>query len=77
MSALFIPTAMAPFIFDVGFTLLHRAARGRSIPTAHREHLYQLLLRLGLSHAAVTSIYLSLTALSTAAAIAMLRLAPQ
>lgn len=77
VSALFIPTAMAPFIFDVGFTLLHRAARRQSIPTAHREHLYQLLLRLGLSHAAVTSIYLSLTALSTAAAIAMLRLEPQ
>lgn len=76
VSFLFLPTAMAPFLFDVAFTLGHRALRRQSIARAHREHLYQLLMRSGLSHGAVTAIYLSLTALSTAAAIFMLRLSP-
>lgn len=74
VSALFIPVAMTPFILDVSFTLAHRAVRGRNIVLAHREHVYQLLLRLGFSHAAVTSVYLGLTALSTLAATLMLRL---
>ena len=76
MSALFLPTAMLPFIFDVSFTLAHRAARGRNVILAHREHLYQLLLRLGFSHAAVTAVFLGLTALSTTAALLMLQLEP-
>lgn len=76
LSALFAPVAMAAFIVDVAFTLVHRAIRKRNILTAHREHVYQLLLRFGLSHGAVTAIYLGLTAISTAIAIAMLRLEP-
>lgn len=76
-SALFAPAAMAAFIVDVTFTLIHRASRGRNILMAHREHVYQLLLRLGVSHAGVTTIYLALTAFATATAIAMLRLAPE
>ncbi|MGE0409478.1 MAG: glycosyltransferase family 4 protein [Amphiplicatus sp.] len=76
VGALFAPTAMLPFLFDVAFTLAHRLLRGRNILAAHREHLYQLLLRLGYSHARVTAVYLSLTALSTAGAVLMLRLPP-
>lgn len=75
-SALFIPVAILPFIFDVGFTLAHRLVRKQHVLAAHREHLYQLLLRTGSSHTEVTTIYLGLTALSTAAAVLMLRLAP-
>lgn len=75
-SALFIPVAMLPFIFDVSFTLAHRILRKQDVLAAHREHLYQLLLRTGSSHAEVTGLYLSLTALSTAAAVLMLRLSP-
>lgn len=75
-SALFVPVAMLPFVFDVGFTLAHRLLRKQDVLAAHREHLYQLLLRMGSSHAEVTGIYLSLTALSTAAAVLMLRLSP-
>jgi len=77
LSALFAPVAMAAFIVDVAFTLVHRTIRKQNILLAHREHVYQLLLRLGLSHVAVTAIYLGLTAFSTAAAIAMLRLSPE
>lgn len=69
VSALFIPTVFMPFLFDVAFTLAHRIARRRHIADAHKEHLYQLLMRLGASHAAVTSIYLGLVAISTLAAI--------
>jgi UDP-N-acetylmuramyl pentapeptide phosphotransferase/UDP-N-acetylglucosamine-1-phosphate transferase len=73
VSALFVPTLMLPFLFDVAFTLAHRARRGCNVLAAHREHLYQLLLRLGLSHVGVTSIYLTLTALCAAAALLLLR----
>jgi UDP-GlcNAc:undecaprenyl-phosphate GlcNAc-1-phosphate transferase len=75
-SALFMPIAILPFLFDVAFTLGHRIVRKQNIAAAHREHLYQLLLRLGYSHARVTAVYLSLTALTTTGAVLMLRLAP-
>ena len=76
VSALFMPTAMAPFLFDVAFTLAHRFRRRRNVLSAHSEHLYQLLVRLGASHVQSTTIFLSLTALSTGAAITMLSLDP-
>jgi UDP-GlcNAc:undecaprenyl-phosphate GlcNAc-1-phosphate transferase len=74
VSAYFGPLLMLPFLADVAFTLIHRARRGRNILSAHREHLYQLMARLGLSHAEVTAAFLSLTALSSAVAILQLRL---
>ncbi len=76
VGALFAPVVMLPFLFDVAFTLVHRAARGENILDAHREHLYQLCARSGLSHISVTAIFLSLTALSTAVAFLMLRMSP-
>lgn len=69
VSPLFMPTVFLPFLFDVAFTLAHRAARRRNIAEAHNEHLYQLLIRLGAAHSTVTALYLGLVALSTAAAI--------
>lgn len=71
VSALFMPTAMAPFLFDVAFTLAHRARRRRNLFTAHSEHLYQLLVRSGGSHSRATTIFLTLTAASTAFALAL------
>lgn len=68
-SALFLPTAFMPFLFDVAFTLVHRAARRRPLAEAHNEHLYQLLIRLGASHTVVTAAYLALTVIATLAAI--------
>ncbi len=76
-SALFAPVAILAFLFDVAFTLGHRIARRQNIAAAHREHLYQILLRLGLTHTRVTAVYLALTALSTTGAVLMLRLAPR
>lgn len=76
VSALFMPTAMAPFLFDVAFTLAHRLRRKRNVLSAHSEHLYQLLVLLGASHVQATTIFLSLTALSSGAAIVMLTLDP-
>lgn len=46
-------TVLMPFIFDVVLTLLRRARRGENLLQAHREHLYQRLLRTGLAHAEV------------------------
>ncbi len=76
VSALFAPTAMAPFLFDVFFTLAHRFIRGENIFSAHREHLYQLLIRGGRSHIQVTGIYAGLALFSTFIAAGMMHLAP-
>lgn len=77
VSALFLPTALAPFLFDVTFTVAHRTFRGRNVAAAHREHLYQLLVRSGWSHARVSTVYLAATAASSAAAFASLQLPAQ
>lgn len=74
VSALFAPTLMAPFIVDVAFTLAHRLLRGENIAAAHREHAYQLLIRMGARQSSVMASYLALTALSGACAILMLRI---
>ena len=76
LNALFVATAMSPFLFDALFTVAHRLARGQNVLNAHREHLYQLLMRHGYSHVRVTSIYTMLTAVSTAIAIFMMHAPP-
>lgn len=50
------------FLIDGGLTLLSRAAAGKPLAKAHREHLYQWLVRSGASHAAVTLGYAVWTA---------------
>jgi UDP-N-acetylmuramyl pentapeptide phosphotransferase/UDP-N-acetylglucosamine-1-phosphate transferase len=77
ISALFLPTAFAPFLFDVIFTVSHRFLRGRNVAAAHREHVYQLLSRRGWSHSRVAASYLAATAVSAAAAFAALQLPPK
>ncbi len=76
ISALIVPVIFLPLLFDVFWTLSSRIMRKQNILSAHREHLYQLLIRTGASHIRVAVIYMTLTALSTAAAILMLTLAP-
>lgn len=49
---------LAPFLFDTSLTLALRVARGERWYQAHRQHLYQRLVRQGWSHLAVTSVYL-------------------
>ena len=72
LSPLLVPVMLLPFIGDVTFTLIHRFARGKNVLQAHREHLYQLLLRMEISHAKVTAIYLSATMITSAFAVMML-----
>lgn len=69
LSPMFTPLAFMPFLFDVFFTLAHRNRRGQNLFKAHNEHIYQLLVRLGRTHESVTAIYLTLTVISTSAAI--------
>jgi UDP-N-acetylmuramyl pentapeptide phosphotransferase/UDP-N-acetylglucosamine-1-phosphate transferase len=76
VSALVMPVIFLPFIFDVTWTLGHRILRKKNILAAHREHNYQILLRLGASHLRVALIYMALTAFSSAVAILMLALPP-
>jgi UDP-N-acetylmuramyl pentapeptide phosphotransferase/UDP-N-acetylglucosamine-1-phosphate transferase len=52
-----------PFIFDTSFTFLRRLLRGENVFSAHRSHLYQRLVILGLSHSQVTGLYLGMAAL--------------
>lgn len=75
-SVMIMPVIFLPFLFDVAWTLTHRIIRKQNILAGHREHLYQLLLRQGLSHAKVASLYMALTTFSAGAAILMLALAP-
>ena len=76
VNALIMPTIFLPFIFDVGFTLTHRLVRRQNIVVAHREHLYQLILREGASHGTVAAFYAALVGFSAAIAILMLAIPP-
>lgn len=46
------------FVTDATCTLLSRVLRGRRWYSAHREHLYQWLVRCGHSHARVVALYM-------------------
>ena len=45
------------YLYDGTFTLLKRIIRREKFLKPHREHHYQLLIRSGWSHAAVTGLY--------------------
>ncbi|MEW9623300.1 MraY family glycosyltransferase [Rhodanobacter geophilus] len=47
------------FVADASLTLLTRFLRGRRWYTAHREHLYQWLVRCGFTHAGGGAIYMT------------------
>jgi UDP-N-acetylmuramyl pentapeptide phosphotransferase/UDP-N-acetylglucosamine-1-phosphate transferase len=47
------------FVADASLTLLMRFLRGRRWYTAHREHLYQWLVRCGFTHAGGGAIYMT------------------
>lgn len=76
LNALVAPVIFLPLIVDVVWTLGHRLARNRDVLTAHREHCYQLLVRMGASHARVAVLYMAATALSATGALIMLALPP-
>lgn len=76
LSVLVAPVIFLPFLFDVAWTLVSRMIRGQHILNAHREHIYQLLILCGLSHARAAILYMALISLSAAAAIFMLAMPP-
>jgi UDP-N-acetylmuramyl pentapeptide phosphotransferase/UDP-N-acetylglucosamine-1-phosphate transferase len=47
------------FVTDASLTLFTRILRGRRWYSAHREHLYQWLVRCGMSHAGAGSAYMA------------------
>ncbi|HEX8779522.1 MAG TPA: glycosyl transferase family 4, partial [Rhodanobacter sp.] len=47
------------FVTDASLTLLSRFCRGRRWYTAHREHLYQWLVRCGFTHAGGGAVYMT------------------
>jgi UDP-N-acetylmuramyl pentapeptide phosphotransferase/UDP-N-acetylglucosamine-1-phosphate transferase len=49
--------AASAFVVDASCTLLSRMLRGRRWYSAHREHLYQWMVRAGMSHARVVAWY--------------------
>ncbi|HEY9079097.1 glycosyltransferase family 4 protein [Magnetovibrio sp.] len=53
-----MPLLFFHYIWDTVYTFIRRLRAGERVTEAHRSHLYQLMNRLGLSHARVTSIYL-------------------
>jgi UDP-N-acetylmuramyl pentapeptide phosphotransferase/UDP-N-acetylglucosamine-1-phosphate transferase len=60
----------APFLFDGLVTLARRVLRGERWYAAHRSHYYQRLVRRGLSHGQVTTLYAGLGVIAAGAAIA-------
>lgn len=56
------PLLFFPILADVLLTLAYRARKGRPLLEAHRDHLYQVGLRAGLSHMRVALIYWIATA---------------
>ena len=62
VSIFVVPMIFYPFLYDVTATLVLRAAGGKNLFKAHREHHYQLAVRLGASHVVVSSSYFALVA---------------
>ncbi|MBN1910100.1 MAG: glycosyltransferase family 4 protein [Pirellulales bacterium] len=50
-----------PFVFDTGQTFLRRLTHGENVFEAHRTHLYQRLVRAGVSPTRVTLLYAGLS----------------
>lgn len=51
-------TLSSAFLVDAGLTLFARILAGKRWYTAHREHLYQWMVRAGFSHARTDAMYL-------------------
>lgn len=56
---------------DAGLTLLRRIIRGRRFWQAHREHLYQMAIRKGLSHGQVCLAYAAWTGVAALVTLAI------
>jgi len=54
--------SVAPFIFDTTFTIIRRALNHENVLRSHQSHLYQRLVRRGVSHGSVSVMYTALAA---------------
>lgn len=59
----FLFALAAPYAADTGWTVVRRLRRGQRVWEAHRDHVYQRLTSLGLSHQAVAMLVTVLTIL--------------
>jgi UDP-N-acetylmuramyl pentapeptide phosphotransferase/UDP-N-acetylglucosamine-1-phosphate transferase len=64
------------FVTDATATLVSRIARGRRWYSAHREHLYQWLVRSGFSHAGVVALYMGWNLVIALPVVAFINRAP-
>lgn len=63
-----VPILFFGFIFDATLTIFVRFARGRNIFTPHRDHLFQICHRLGVSPPRICAIHLGLFLINGAVA---------
>jgi UDP-N-acetylmuramyl pentapeptide phosphotransferase/UDP-N-acetylglucosamine-1-phosphate transferase len=75
-SALWLPVVAAlilwPFVFDTVLTLLRRIIKRDRFWKAHREHLYQKMVKKGYSHSSVSFLYGAFALATSASAIGLL-----
>ncbi len=71
VSIFVVPMIFYPFVYDVAATLVRKLRVGRPLFAAHREHHYQLLVRMGWSHARAAGLYFALVAAHGVAAWAL------
>lgn len=71
----FGPLVFAPFLLDASVTLLRRALRGDRIWQAHREHYYQRMVRVGMTHAEMCRYWLLIMFAGGILALGLLRVA--
>lgn len=55
------PLLFIGFLADVVMTLIWRAVKRRNLLTAHREHVYQIMLKAGVTHPVVAWIFIWVT----------------
>jgi UDP-N-acetylmuramyl pentapeptide phosphotransferase/UDP-N-acetylglucosamine-1-phosphate transferase len=70
VSPIIPPLVFFPLLADVLLTLAYRVKHGRPMLQAHRDHLYQVGMRAGMSHARIAITYWIITAHCAALAIA-------
>lgn len=72
-SLLLMPLLFFHFIFDTVFTFFRRLRRGEDVTQGHRSHLYQLLNRLGWSHAQVSLLHFGMVIVQAAGGLWMIQ----
>ena len=69
-----MPMLFFHYIWDTVYTFIRRLRAGERVTQAHRSHLYQLMNRLGLSHARATGVYLLIGTLQGLGALMLVQL---